>query len=78
MTAVFKDHSQSVFRKIYNAVKEGQKIKRAKLVSKPAQAATVTPESVLDQLAKLNDLRKEGAITEEEFNKLKEQIIGNK
>lgn len=79
ITAVFKDHSQSVFRKLFNAVKEGQDIKRAKLASKPTPTLPkeAAPESILDQLSKLNDLRKEDAITEEEFNKLKERILGS-
>ncbi len=80
ITAVFKDHSQSEFRKLFDAIKEGQDIKRKKLASKstPAPTKTVAPESILDQLSRLNELRKEGAITEEEYIKLKEQIIGYK
>jgi len=37
----------------------------------------VASESILDQISQLNELRKEGAITEEEYIQMKAKILGN-
>ncbi len=72
VTAIFKNHSSSIFKKLFNAVKEGQEIRDNRQIP-----ITSERDSILDQLTKLNELRKEKAITEEEYNKLKAIILGN-
>ncbi len=78
MAAVFKDHTQSQFRRLYEAIDEGQSIRNTKLKSSKASDLNSTSDPVLDQLSRLNELRKDGAITEEEFVQLKANILGNR
>ncbi len=40
-----------------------------------AEQNNATPSSVPDQLHKLNELRKEGVLTDEEFNQQKEKLL---
>lgn len=42
----------------------------------PRNAATVGEGGIVDQLAKLAELREKGAISEEEYNRLKQKLLG--
>lgn len=78
MAAVFRGHPQYMFKMLFDAVNEGQSIRDAKYppAPLPPPSRIVTGDIVLDRLTQLNELWTAGAISEDEYNRLKADIIG--
>lgn len=67
---------QGVQSEIYRSIEANHSRMFGSRVATPAAAATPAAPDALDQLAKLDELRKRGTITEQEFQEKKAELLG--
>lgn len=76
-TVTFSTSNLEIFRKIRDIVEERQGLGTAPIPQPPAPQ-TPPQSSIADELTKLAALKRDGAITEEEFMQLKKDILSRK